>query len=783
MKPSIRQISPRLKRVLALLLMLCLLPVGLSGSLAEDRPLTNLFGSSLSENQDYVHTFAIVGDTIYIKTSKAFYTYKIGDEAPVLHTGFDPYPIPPTSDGLESREVTIHQLVSDGTQLYALDLYKQSLYQLAVEADELVFSKPIKLDLSDFLRDGNPFVFTSQPLFAFIHEGKLYLRHPNYEEDKAELQRFDLANGEKTTFKTRHLQQMTPYKDGKFLAVRHDRMNAYDPQTFEPIAPGLVIFDPAADSVEDVGLAMELSEQSDSVSAIYYDAREDSLYTHSATDVLRYDEDFKKQRLIGYLPTYGSMSSSLPGGVQPFGDDQLIIVYYTNVFLRPLDETGLQGITVLTITGSLDDSIILQNVLMEMDDVVLRQDDTLKGKYVDGDELATLFITGAVNFDLMIMNAYSFDLDKLMEKGYLADLSGSSVISEYTNNLEHGIKQGVTHKDGIYAAPVTLMVVPVSAYVKNFEAAGLPLPQTIPELVQLYADWYSHLGNDLADFRLTDMNAENVKIELLRILVGSYMSEILATGQELVFDTPRFKDLLQKINSIKPEAQGKIDWQTPEGQAAMEEEMGKKLLLQTGMGFEPQYSVGLNNAGDRQFVPLILPMEEGGQGYERAEINMLAVLSTSKNKEAATRFIEHYLNKLNVLERAAFDKTWTTPIENPKYEEGVKMQETRVNQIKESIKNATGAEKSSLEENLRYLEESLAGYRENGKFMAPQRDIDMLRDLMRKMFISNGLANAQFMAVNEEYELLDQYAQGAITMDQFVKQLDDKLRLVRMEYQ
>ena len=79
-------------------------------------------------------------------------------------------------------------------------------------------------------------VYTHQPLFVIIKDGILLMRHPNYDEGATELYSFNLATGEKTAYKTRHLQQMTPYRDGKFLAVRHDPMNAYDPQTYSSSA-------------------------------------------------------------------------------------------------------------------------------------------------------------------------------------------------------------------------------------------------------------------------------------------------------------------------------------------------------------------------------------------------------------------------------------------------------------------------------------------------------------------------------------------------------------------
>ena len=81
MKANTKNRKSALTRALALLLMLCLVPlVPVAG--AEDKPRTNLFGSSLYENEDYIYTVAVAGDTVYVKSRKALFSHK-GDAAPV----------------------------------------------------------------------------------------------------------------------------------------------------------------------------------------------------------------------------------------------------------------------------------------------------------------------------------------------------------------------------------------------------------------------------------------------------------------------------------------------------------------------------------------------------------------------------------------------------------------------------------------------------------------------------------------------------------------------------
>ena len=183
-----------------------------------------------------------------------------------------------------------------------------------------------------------------------------------------------------------------------------------------------------------------------------------------------------------------------------------------------------------------------------------------------------------------------------------------------------------------------------------------------------------------------------------------------------------------------------------------------------------------------RIVPLILPLEDGMAAYSEGTSTFLAVLSATQHKEAAARFIEHYISKLDPVERAAFDKTWTEAIENPDYERHVSDMEKRLSQREEQMRSAEGAERSALEESYQYEKKSLDSFRESGKYLATREDITAMHDLMSKLYVRDGLGNAQRQAVYST-DHLRQYTEGAITLDQFIQQMDSALRLVRMEYQ
>lgn len=62
-----------------LLLAAALIPAGAAPAGTDAPPVTNLFGGSLTEAMDTIHSIARVGDDLYIRTDEALFTYTPGD--------------------------------------------------------------------------------------------------------------------------------------------------------------------------------------------------------------------------------------------------------------------------------------------------------------------------------------------------------------------------------------------------------------------------------------------------------------------------------------------------------------------------------------------------------------------------------------------------------------------------------------------------------------------------------------------------------------------------------
>lgn len=775
---SMKKLSSLLLALLMMLSALSLTPAPLK---AEEPKVTNLFGSTLADLQGYINTMTLVGDTLYIMTTDGLYTFAPGDQRAVKAAAINsPHTNYAVAQEGEEGEPFIWSIYSDGQNLLGLDTQKQSLYTLTIDGDKVAYTNPVKLDLSDFVRGEPPYESVSSPQWAQVLDGKLYMKMHNYESLETDLYSFDIITGEKKAHEALHIQYAAAYKDGKLIVVQQDPNNRYDMEAGGMIPPPLFVYDPADDSLTSLDASLITNEMSGDVYPFYYDAAEGSLYTYTDTDVIRMDGDFKQQRLVGYLPMFGTYFSTA-NGIWPLGDGRLAIAAGQNVFLRERTEKGLEGYTVLSMSGGSDDPSILSRTLMEMDNVVIRKVEGVQYNYINAEQLASMFLTGSVNVDIMSINVNGFDLDKLIEKGYLADLSSGAGIKDYMTTFAPNLKKAFVLEDKIYAVPNSLMLVPAHASTKAFEEIGQDIPTNLVDLVGLTEEWMLGLMEDHPEYNLFS-DSSNIKSTITWLAIEKYIANKLGAGEDLVFDTPVFRSLMERIASIDfGDFASDPDWENPEAMSSMEEYWNKTSILEVNMGYEPRYATR-RNLGRQDMVPLVFAIEDGQTAYQDADLSLFVVMSSSKNIDTAIKFLDKMIDKLDPVDKAAFNLDAKDAIPNPNFERDLEGAEKNLKQYEDMLAKAEGAEKSNLEEGLKYMREYVENMRKDGMYLATSEDLDNMHHMISHLYVNTGLDNAQWRTYRDSHELREQYNQGVISLDQFIKQLDDKLRLVRMEY-
>lgn len=784
------QTKPALLRAMTLLLAICfVLPLALSALAQGQKPVTNLFGSELADSFTNMQSMAKAGDTLYLRTNDAVYAFAPGDTKAVkvaqTENIYGSYGISAETENTdEPRTPNINYLFGWENILYGLDSEAQTLYEITIAQGKLNTTNPLKLDLEQFFDGEPPYRYFSTPQWMNIMEGKLYMKFYNYEEKQNDLYSFDIKTGERKAYSVLHLQTAAEYEDGKLIAAQLNPTDAYDYQTGTMKKPQLVVFDPANDSMEELGVSLPAAEDNNTVSSLYYDQGQKALFTYTDTDLYRLEGDFSAPQLIGYLPMFGNFWPLTNGGLQPLPDGRLAVGFGQNVYIRPTTDAGLQGVTVLSIGGGIMDPNIFTRVLMEMDDVTLRRMEGINYG-LNQEQLASMFLTGSVNVDILPINVYSFDLEKLIEKGYLANISDNADIKNYMDSMAKNLSGPVMREDAIYAMPMSLMLFPSSAYTKRFEALGLEVPKDMRQLLALAQRWVEEYNDEYPEYTLISNNV-SLKEALRNIFMDRYMTNRFGNGEDLTFDTPLFREMMTQIETMNyGDLDPKIDWESPESARSMEDFWQKKALLETGMGYEPRYYKDIQSAdgGENAFEVMVLPLEESQDAYQVVDISMLAVLSTSPNQETAKRFLAKVIEKLHPVDKLAMDLSKSESLPNPDYDRQMAEMEKNLASVQAAYDKAEGAAKSNLEEQLTYMTKYVEQSREGNKYLITAEQLDEIHQLIAKLYIFTGLQNAQRQAYYQNSDVLGQYYAGTISLDQMIRQMDDKMRLLRMEYQ
>ena len=69
------------------------------------------------------------------------------------------------------------------------------------------------------------------------------------------------------------------------------------------------------------------------------------------------------------------------------------------------------------------------------------------------------------------------------------------------------------------------------------------------------------------------------------------------------------------------------------------------------------------------------------------------------------------------------------------------------------------------------------------RYLENQQTIDAVREIAQYLMPQTGLMRRQMLALCSPVDLISQYAMDAISLEQFIRQADNKLRLVEMENQ
>lgn len=557
---------------------------------------------------------------------------------------------------------------------------------------------------------------------------------------------------------TQRINSTIPYKDGLLLSYIS---SSWDENTNQEIPAQLVTVNPAD------GATVSLKEMADTayIYTLAYDAAKDTVYYFTESTLwgmtgmgTPFKAAYANQSYVDSMTIFSSGYAAL------WSSDGLEI--------HNLDPAYLPTKT-LTLIGSWRDAAA-RKFTQENPDIPL----IFSEQYYGMADLGQAMVSGDTTIDVIRTNVEN-GFDNLLEKGYCADLSSSQKLMDYVNSLYPALRDEVMKDGKLYAIPVTLYGSTLSYMPSKLEEIGLTeedMPTTFVELCEFITRWNNEWIDDESKTNVmpfcTTMSNRSVVFDLM---LKAYLDYYDAKGEPLTFDTPEFNAMLTALDSM--------DASNLDMPANMsDQEYDEYYQLYSGVFMDR----GLLSTAEGEYaaVPLKLSIGEDKDFTVGTTMEVLFVNPRCANLPEAIKLLECYVDTLDESYKILMCPDCNDPVENQYYQDTLKNFQDSLAELQEQLKTADDAEKRDLEDTIKYYEDSLNN-KESFRWDYSAQTIAQYREIGDHVFARH--ANVLYSAGNDTSTQLrslhERYVQKQITRDQYIKELNQKARMIVLENQ
>ena len=761
-----------MKRLTALFLCLC---ITLTAVLAVAEPVSiNL----LAEPTDYSEAIPkyVIGavnlqDTLYILTTTTVERWQPGETATtVVFTDFynPDYLAPDEAKSADAEgKPGFNKIIAGDDAVYGLNRTTGSLWKLA-DANGALAKPELAVSLSwDTMNRHNTtqdYDYTPQFGECVMLDGALYMTMTDWETDEAtyEVCSWDMKTGaviedKKDVF----MRTLAQYKDGLLIGKFYDEANSWDEETQSQKMPQIATYNPKTGEIAPV---MDMTDAN--LYGVRYDAATDSLYYVLGATLYRSQALQTPGVISAYLPNRLWEDASvclLPGGM-------VVVADGSGVFVRQLNAPGIEN-GALTIYGEYGSSGHQAYVSQNPQALV-----TCSETYFSSlEEFTNAMVSGTSTVDVLRLNSDYSPLSRLITKGYALDLSAYPELVGLAATMDPNLTAPCMKDGKLYGIPVE-----ASAYCPGYNATiwkelGLTeddLPKNMMEFMDFIANWQADYGEDHPEYMLIDTGS--IKAFLMDWITQLYMANQKSKGEAFAFDTDLFRSLMQKFESIDF-----TELEPEDGQE--DEEFWSRSPVFTGYNsvtYPGQFRY------DYKYFPL--PLADGMDPVIPANVGYMIINPRSTHIEQAVQYLNIYAQNLETdSANIVLFPGHNDPVENPSYETDRKNWQQNVDDYTASLTTAKEEEKASLQESIDYFTKMLSDdgtYRYN----VSAEEIAFYRESIAPHLVILGETPFNVWGnegANEFYTIRDQYLQGAMKLDAYIKETDKRLRMMQLEDQ
>lgn len=506
-----------------------------------------------------------------------------------------------------------------------------------------------------------------------------------------------------------------------------------------------------------------------------------SVVFNDGSQVLRVAAPYDTVETIGYLPP-AYVYTNLPGCVSGSS-------YYTYNYdsgLTSIDLTAPLPATVLRIDSSVswgDAGELVRQYVKEHPEVGIVYASAIAATAPD----YTQHMQSDEALDL-----YSFYLPgdafaALRNKGYLAELSGSSDLLAAVSEMFPNLTKQVLVDGHLYALPVEVSTSCWSIDTAVLEDVGLAaedVPTTYLELLNLIDEWITSYVDDYPEHALMDY-PYSLSMQLFSQIMLAQIAECEADGRTLTFTDADFIATLNKLDSMREKLQAyENQWNDDNNNGnvfySSDAVIGGSYDASSSDAplLSSYASIGIHYASDREStaVPLMLSIQPNHDSSVIGAILVMAVNRSSKNADAAMNLLTYLAVNRSDYQKSLLSPAYTDNIEDPHYEETKADYENYITELTKGMETADDSEKRDYQETIQNLTDALARL---SPYQYTTENILLYDSQMENVRIIE--STVFYGDDNEASTLVNRYMDGNITVDQFVRELTRIVQMMIME--
>ena len=678
-----------MKKLVCLVLALLISLLSAFAVHAEETGTVNLTDAHAYETAT---SLCFIEDTLYVLGSYGVYEYKDG-ELKTLVDLTDAYVYrynqqrPEDAAGAAAWDRIIGYLFTDGKVLYGLHPYTGQIFK--IEDGQLNACVQIPKNLlyaeeEEFFREIKGITYAGEKLI-------LLLGTDTYDDyEKTEIVLIDLNDQKHQVSAIKNVQSIAAGAAGKLLVY----VGAEQAAIWQ--------YDIATDTLEKMVEQIE-----DGIFPSGLAGYKQSVVYLEDSKVVLIDEN-GKDLVKAYMPIQYAHTST-PSACSENG--MYAYPYSNYVFLRDVGIEGEAKQTVLTLMGNVSSKTIIDFTIQNPDLAVVTTES------MNPNELIQAAVSGDSGVDLFVLSAPG-DFYSMKEKGYISALNTSEKLIGEARKLYPAMQDVVFSGDSLLGYPVS--VSPKSWMVNETKWNEMNLgdyPKTYNELFEKIEMWLNEYAADYPEYTLADVQQMGLNTLVLS-MVEAYIHENEASGMQLTFDTPSFREMMKCVSDnaylLSEE----------------NEQWGMPLLTSMYLGFGTCYT-------DSDLNRMILPpaLDLNGKQSLYAEMSILAVNAASKNAEVATRFVEFCAENLSNTVRYEMEPALNEPVESSAYYVRVAELQGKINDLAEQLEKADQDARYAIKEKIIQAEAKLEQLEER-KWEIDPKSIEIYRSAAENLKVS-----------------------------------------------